>query len=71
MPKQITDQPFTRPSTGALPEDKKSRHVIITLNLPAKGREEESFPWVQVGLNLCDYMNKVALKPEASLFIRS
>ncbi|KAG7531493.1 hypothetical protein FFLO_04291 [Filobasidium floriforme] len=66
----ITDQPTTRPTRGPLPESARSRHLIITLRLPPNGRYEETMPWVQVGLNLCDLMGKVAMKPETTRKLR-
>jgi hypothetical protein len=65
-PRQITDQPTTRPTTGPLPDTLRSRHLIITLRLPPPGQSDLTLPWVQVGLNLCDLMNKTPVKPETT-----
>jgi len=65
-PRQITDQPTTRPTTGPLPDSLRSRHLIITLRLPPTGQSDLTLPWVQVGLNLCDLMNKSPVKPETT-----
>jgi hypothetical protein len=64
---QITDQPAKRPSKGPLAEGAKSRHLVLTLRLPAESQMQEATPWIQVALNLVDLMSKVSVKPEVRL----
>lgn len=61
---QITDQPAKRPAKGPLAEGAKSRHLVLTLRLPAERQMQEATPWIQVALNLIDLMGKVSVKPE-------
>lgn len=67
LPYQITDQPAKRPSKGPLAEGAKSRHLVLTLRLPAENQMQEATPWIQVALNLVDLMGKVSVKPEVCL----
>lgn len=71
IPIKITDQPAKRPSKGPIPEGAKSRHLVLTLRLPAESQMQEATPWIQVALNLIDMMGKVAVKPEVRFSLRS
>ncbi|KAJ9123120.1 hypothetical protein QFC22_001311 [Naganishia vaughanmartiniae] len=62
----ITDQPSKRPSKGPVAEGAKSRHLVLTLRLPAESQMQEATPWIQIALNLVDMMAKNSVKPETT-----
>ncbi|SPO23406.1 uncharacterized protein UTRI_02084 [Ustilago trichophora] len=59
----LTDQPFTRPTRGPIPAEKRERLLIFTLQIP-KSRTDalKALEFLQLGCNLVDALDKGVIK---------
>ncbi|SPO22082.1 uncharacterized protein UTRI_02084_B [Ustilago trichophora] len=59
----LTDQPFTRPTRGPIPAEKRERLLILTLQVP-KSRTDalKAVELLQFGCNLVDALDKGVIK---------
>ncbi len=59
----LTDQPFTRPTKGPIPVEKRERLLILTLSMPKSRNDvQKAIELVQVGCNLVDALDKGVIK---------
>lgn len=59
----LTDQPFTRPTKGPIPVEKRERLLILTLRVPKSQADvQRSVELLQLGCNLVDAFDKGVIK---------
>lgn len=65
---QVTDVLPKRPTTGPLPESRKTREIALSVHCPRNDTQVQGVQaWLQVALNLADLLGRPNLmKPEVS-----